>query len=68
MRIFHCIYQELEDSYPIIESYMSESFGMNGGELEQTFPAVREMTDTRHNGGIRVSVSVHNYVEKVVGG
>lgn len=45
MRMLYYIYQELEDSFPIIKSWMSESFGVNNEELDQTFPAVREMTD-----------------------
>lgn len=56
--MFYYIYQELEDAYPIIESWMSESFGVNDEELDQTFPAVREMTDRRHTEDTCVCVCV----------
>lgn len=65
IRIFYYIYQELEDSSPIIESWMSESFG--GNSEDQTFHTVREMIDRRHNGDTCVSVCAAGDVGKVVG-
>ena len=66
IRIFYYIYQEAEDPYPIIECWMSESFGMNRKESDQTFPRCgRNDWRMMRRGNICVCISV--FVEKVVG-